>query len=130
MCQHDGDQHTWNIRTIPADVQRTWEEGRGGVYALLDHTYAQLGGEYQTDPRILAVGPAAAATDFGAIASVPISKGRLSHVDTWAGRGGSARSCSRAITSQRSSSAAPLWMRISVTVTLPTIGSRTSTNRR
>jgi glyceraldehyde-3-phosphate dehydrogenase (ferredoxin) len=37
---------------------------------------------------VLAVGPAAAATDFGAIASAPVSKGRLTHVDTWAGRGG------------------------------------------
>ena len=40
-------------------------------------------------PRILAVGPAAEATDFGAIGSVPIDgNGALTHVDTWAGRGG------------------------------------------
>jgi glyceraldehyde-3-phosphate dehydrogenase (ferredoxin) len=53
-------------------------------------TYAlnQFGEHYETDPRILVVGPAAEATDFGAIASVPIKKGKLSHVDTWAGRGG------------------------------------------
>jgi glyceraldehyde-3-phosphate dehydrogenase (ferredoxin) len=34
------------------------------------------------------VGPAARATDFGAIGSAPISRGRITYVDTWAGRGG------------------------------------------
>ena len=34
------------------------------------------------------MGPAAQATDFGAIGSVPINDGKLSTVDTWAGRGG------------------------------------------
>ena len=60
----------------------------GGVYSLMDHVFERFGGCYQTDPRILAVGPAAEATDFGGIASVPISKGKLTAVDTWAGRGG------------------------------------------
>ena len=72
----------------PVDLDRVWREGRGGIYGLMDHTYARFGERYANDPRILAVGPAARATDFGAIGSVPISKGTLSHVDTWAGRGG------------------------------------------
>jgi glyceraldehyde-3-phosphate dehydrogenase (ferredoxin) len=77
-----------DVRLVPVDVQRVWGEGRGGIYALLDHTFEQLGGSFKTDPRVLAVGPAAAATDFGAIGSVPVSRGTLSYVDTWAGRGG------------------------------------------
>jgi glyceraldehyde-3-phosphate dehydrogenase (ferredoxin) len=76
------------VTVAPVDVARIWESGRGGIYGLMDSVYARFGGDYKTDPRILAVGPAAAATDFGAIGSVPIGRGKLSHVDTWAGRGG------------------------------------------
>jgi glyceraldehyde-3-phosphate dehydrogenase (ferredoxin) len=76
------------VRVVPVDLARIWETGRGGIYGLMDAVYAQFGGTYKTDPRILAVGPAAAATDFGAIGSVPIGRSGLSHVDTWAGRGG------------------------------------------
>jgi glyceraldehyde-3-phosphate dehydrogenase (ferredoxin) len=76
------------VRVVPVDLARIWETGRGGIYGLMDTVYAQFGDAYKTDPRILAVGPAAAATDFGAIGSVPIGRGKLSHVDTWAGRGG------------------------------------------
>ena len=34
------------------------------------------------------MGRAAAETDFGALGSVPIMDGQLTHTDTWAGRGG------------------------------------------
>ena len=73
---------------VPLDLTRIWEQGRGVIDGLLDHVYERFGGECATDPRILAVGPAAQATDCGAIGSVPISRGKLTHVDTWAGRGG------------------------------------------
>ena len=76
------------VRIVPVDVHKVWGEGRRGVYALMDHVLDRFGEHYPTGPRILAVGPAAAATDFGAIASVPIVKGELTYVDTWAGRGG------------------------------------------
>ena len=48
------------MRIEPVDLPRVWEQGRGGIYGLLDHTWARFGGAYQTEPRILAVGPAAA----------------------------------------------------------------------
>lgn len=76
------------IRLETVDLRQAWTEGRGGVYSLMDHVFARFGGDYATDPRILAVGPAAEATDFGSVASVPITRGQLSAVDTWAGRGG------------------------------------------
>jgi glyceraldehyde-3-phosphate dehydrogenase (ferredoxin) len=76
------------VAVVPLDLPRIWEQGRGGIYALMDHAYERFGGEYKTDPRVLAVGPAAQATDCGAIGSVPIGRGKLTHVDTWAGRGG------------------------------------------
>lgn len=76
------------VRLLPVELHRVWTDGRGGVYSLMDHVLDRFGEHYSRDPRILAVGPAAEATDFGAIVSVPISKGRLTHVDTWAGRGG------------------------------------------
>jgi glyceraldehyde-3-phosphate dehydrogenase (ferredoxin) len=47
-----------------------------------------FGSRYENDPRILAVGPAALQTDMGGIMSVPITGGKISHIDTWAGRGG------------------------------------------
>ena len=72
----------------PLELGRVFREGRGGFYSLLDHTFARFGQRYETDPRILAVGPAALATDFGAIGSAPIVNGKLTPVDTWAGRGG------------------------------------------
>ena len=74
---------------VPVDLPRVWGRGRGGIYALMDHAVEQFGGAYKTDPRILAVGPAAAGHRLrrhrlGARSS----RGKLTHVDTWAGRGG------------------------------------------
>jgi len=76
------------VELTPVDVIRVWQGGRGGIYSLMDHVFTLLGDRYSTDPRILVVGPAASATDFGALCSVPIINGKLSFVDTWAGRGG------------------------------------------
>ncbi|MFC2140639.1 aldehyde ferredoxin oxidoreductase N-terminal domain-containing protein [Candidatus Auribacterota bacterium] len=76
------------VKIEPVQIQDVWQQGRQGIYSLMDYTFEKFGDNYKTDPRILAVGPAAQATDFGAIASVPIAKGKLSFVDTWAGRGG------------------------------------------
>ena len=76
------------VEVIPIDVATVWAGGRTGVYALTDHVYAQLGGRYENDPRILVTGPASLQTDLGGIMSVPITKGTVSVVDTWAGRGG------------------------------------------
>ncbi|KIH77728.1 glyceraldehyde-3-phosphate ferredoxin oxidoreductase [Geoalkalibacter ferrihydriticus] len=76
------------VEVVPVDVEAIWQSGRKGAYALTDHVYAMFGDRYEKDPRILATGPAALHTDMGAILSVPISKGKISHVDTWAGRGG------------------------------------------
>jgi len=76
------------VDLIPVDTRRIWNRGRRGVYSLMDYTYDLLGDRYINDPRILAVGPASQATDFGAICSVPIVKNKLTYVDTWAGRGG------------------------------------------
>ncbi len=76
------------VELEPVDVNAVWTQGRRGVYALMDHVHARFGGRFETDPRILATGPAALATDMGGIVSVPIVQGALTHVDTWAGRGG------------------------------------------
>ncbi|HSW39181.1 MAG TPA: aldehyde ferredoxin oxidoreductase N-terminal domain-containing protein, partial [Acidobacteriota bacterium] len=76
------------VEIHPVDIATIWKNVRGGVYSLIDETYAVFGGRYENDPRILAVGPAAMATDMGSICSVPIKNGVMSHADTWAGRGG------------------------------------------
>ncbi len=76
------------VEVVPVDVARIWAAGRTGTYALMDEAYRMFGSRYEKDPRILATGPAAMHTDMGGIVSVPIKKGELSYVDTWAGRGG------------------------------------------
>ncbi len=76
------------VKIEPVNVQNVWQGGRKGIYALMDYAFERFGDHYSNDPRILAVGPASGVTDFGAIASVPISSGKLGFADTWAGRGG------------------------------------------
>ena len=73
------------VEVIPEQI---WEMGDKGVYAVMEHAVGMFGTRYEKDPRVLAVGPAAGYTDFGAIVSAPVKKGKLTHVDTWAGRGG------------------------------------------
>ena len=84
-------QHGEEVDVVlePLDLPRVWASGRPGFYGLLDHVHERYSPRYSRPPRILAVGPASASTDFGAVGSVPIDgNGRLTHVDTWAGRGG------------------------------------------
>jgi glyceraldehyde-3-phosphate dehydrogenase (ferredoxin) len=88
LCLNRTHAEEIDVRLEPVPLQQIWQEGRGGMYSLMDHVFEKYGAGYETDPRILAVGPAAEATDFGAIASVPIQSGKLTTVDTWAGRGG------------------------------------------
>ena len=76
------------VEMEPVDINRVWKECRGGIYNMMDFTLDIFHDKYKTDPRILAVGPAALSTDFGAIGSAPIKEGKNSFVDTWAGRGG------------------------------------------
>ena len=76
------------VEVVPVDVEDIWKTGRTGVYSLTDHVYGMFGSRYENDPRILVTGPAAMHTDLGGIMSVPITKGKISYVDTWAGRGG------------------------------------------
>jgi len=78
-----------DVALVRIDLPRVWASGRLGVYALLDHVHERYTTRYAQAPRILAVGPAAEATDFGGIGSAPIDgSGTLTSVDTWAGRGG------------------------------------------
>ncbi|MFC1706416.1 aldehyde ferredoxin oxidoreductase N-terminal domain-containing protein [Planctomycetota bacterium] len=74
----------------PVDLGAVWAGygGDHGQYALQAYVFERYGKDYPSEPRILATGPAALRTDFGAIGSAPIVRGQLSHVDTWAGRGG------------------------------------------
>lgn len=77
-----------DVEVVPVDLAKAFARGRGGFYGLMEEVLERFGSRYETDPRVLAVGPAAAATDFGAIGSAPVVKGKLTHADTWAGRGG------------------------------------------
>jgi len=81
-----GEEIQLNIQ--PVDIHSVWKSGRKGVYALTDYVYSMFGKEYDNDPRILVTGPASISTGHGAVASIPINKGKISFVDTWAGRGG------------------------------------------
>ena len=76
------------VALYPLDLPHIWSSGRGGTYAVLDTVCERYAARYDDAYRILATGPAAQTTDCGGIASVPVSKGTLTSVDTWAGRGG------------------------------------------
>jgi glyceraldehyde-3-phosphate dehydrogenase (ferredoxin) len=76
------------VELAQVDIGRIWEKGKGGVYSLMDHLCERYGSRYENDPRTLATGPAALATDIGGIVSAPVKKGAVTFVDTWAGRGG------------------------------------------
>jgi len=76
------------VELEPVEIYDVWRNGRKGIYSLMDHTFERFGERYKSDPRILAIGPGSEASDVGAIGSVPIKKGKITHVDTWAGRGG------------------------------------------
>jgi len=76
------------VEIIPVRLRKIWEQGRKGVYSLMEHTLELFKDRYENDPRILATGPASLFTDFGAIGSAPVRKGKLTYVDCWAGRGG------------------------------------------
>ena len=76
------------VELVPVEPGTIWEQGPLGVYAVMEHAIRLFGDRYEKDPRVLAVGPASRCTDFGAVGSAPVKKGALTHVDTWAGRGG------------------------------------------
>ena len=82
---------TTEIEVAPVAIETVWQQGDlhdRGIYALMDYALDAYGERFTKDPRILATGPSALATDFGAIGSTPVKKGKRSAVDTWAGRGG------------------------------------------
>ncbi len=76
------------VELIPVNLKKIWQEGRKGTYGLMDYALENFIDKYKTEPRVLAVGPAAMSTDFGAICSAPLKNGKNTNVDTWAGRGG------------------------------------------
>lgn len=76
------------VEIHPINIKRIWREEPGGIYSLMEYVYKHFGDRYETDPRILATGPAAEFTNSGGIASCPIENKKLTPVDTWAGRGG------------------------------------------
>ena len=88
LCLNRNHGEEIEVEVVPVDVENIWRTGRTGVYSLTDHVYEMFGGSYENDPRILTTGTAAMHTDMGGIMSVPVNKGKISHVDTWAGRGG------------------------------------------
>jgi len=76
------------VQVVPIDVKSVWAGAPGGIYAMMDYVFGRWAKDYKQTPRVLAVGPAAEATDFGAIGSAPYQDGKTTHADCWAGRGG------------------------------------------
>jgi glyceraldehyde-3-phosphate dehydrogenase (ferredoxin) len=76
------------VSVKPCDTKEIWRSGRMGIYSMMDYALERFGDKYVNDPRVLATGPASAYSDCGAIASAPIKDGKVTYVDTWAGRGG------------------------------------------
>jgi len=74
------------------DIESIWKDKDinedAGIYSLMDYVLDRYIDRYEKEPRILAVGKSAMTTDFGAVCSAPVKKGKVTVVDTWAGRGG------------------------------------------
>ncbi len=74
------------------DISKIWADKEldedGGIYSLMTYMLDKYADHYTKEPRILAVGKSAQSTDFGAVCSAPVKKGKVTAVDTWAGRGG------------------------------------------
>ncbi len=47
------------VDMVPIELPHIWKSGRQGIYSVMDHAFERFGDKYSTDPRILAVGPAA-----------------------------------------------------------------------
>ncbi len=76
------------VELRPVHQHEIWRSGRKGIYSMMDYTLSEFGSRFETEPRILATGPASLMTDFGSVCSAPIKNGEITFVDTWAGRGG------------------------------------------
>jgi glyceraldehyde-3-phosphate dehydrogenase (ferredoxin) len=84
------------VRLEPVDFETLWKGYDGpddepliGFFALQQALLDRYAGEYPPKSvRVFAVGPAAQATREGAIGSSPVSKGRVTAVVDWCGRGG------------------------------------------
>lgn len=78
-----------STRLVPVNLEQVWSypDGPGGVYGLQRFALERVWQGSKT-PRVLATGPAALSTSMGAICSSRVSKGKLTAVDCWAGRGG------------------------------------------
>jgi glyceraldehyde-3-phosphate dehydrogenase (ferredoxin) len=88
-------QEETEVQIAPVDIDAVWracggpaEGADAGFRALERHLWERFAGSFSTPPRVLAVGPAAFATDFGAIGSSKIGSQGPTHVECWAGRGG------------------------------------------
>jgi glyceraldehyde-3-phosphate dehydrogenase (ferredoxin) len=77
------------VRLVEVDPDSVWgsRDGPGGQYALQRYALEKIWDGSGT-PRVLAVGPASRHTGMGAICSSRTSRGKLTSVDCWAGRGG------------------------------------------
>ncbi len=84
LNRNHGEEIELDLETV--DPELIWQQE--GIYGMMQTVHDRYRDRYENDPRVLAVGPAAKYTDIGGVVSVPIKDGKLSHIDTWAGRGG------------------------------------------
>jgi len=87
-------QEQVEVELAPLDPQAVWsaddaDDERDRPFRRLErHIWDRFAASFSTTPRVLAVGPAALSTDFGAIGSSKTDRHGLTHVECWAGRGG------------------------------------------
>ncbi|MBI3070829.1 MAG: aldehyde ferredoxin oxidoreductase [Deltaproteobacteria bacterium] len=94
ITMNDGDLRV-DVRAL--DPRPIWKgyDGKEGFYALQAYVHEKIWSGVG-EPRILATGPAALATTFGAIGSARVKAGKVTPVDTWCGRGGMGSQLARA----------------------------------
>jgi glyceraldehyde-3-phosphate dehydrogenase (ferredoxin) len=84
-------QEEVEVEVVPVDPRPIWKGDGGterGFHALQRHLWNLFHERFSNPPRVLAVGPAALCSDFGAIGSSKVESNGPGNVDCWAGRGG------------------------------------------
>ncbi|MDI7267929.1 MAG: aldehyde ferredoxin oxidoreductase N-terminal domain-containing protein [Myxococcota bacterium] len=85
-------QEEVEVEIAPLDLDAVWGRCAAGeetgFHALQRHVWDRWARTFSTPPRVLAVGPAAIASDFGAIGSSRVQQDGPTGAECWAGRGG------------------------------------------
>ena len=91
LLRREGQEEV-EVELVPVDLAAAWDRcdlgGESGWRGIQRQLWEKHASGFSNAPRVLAVGPAATSSDFGAIGSSKIDARGPTHGEGWAGRGG------------------------------------------